>query len=134
MANKDRLAVVLSRNYSTGLSVIRSLGTAGYTVDLVASAPREGASAFIAKSRFVREACESVTKKVKDQDDSGLVRSLLDYEGKWPEKPVLIAADDYTASVMDKHKDELKDIFIMPEIVGGEPGSLTHMMDNSVGI
>ena len=132
MANKDRLAVVLSRNYSTGLSVIRSLGTAGYTVDLVASAPREGASAFIAKSRFVREACESVTKKVKDQDDSELVRSLLDYEGKWPEKPVLIAADDYTASVMDKHKDELKDIFIMPEIVGGEPGSLTHMMDKSV--
>ena len=41
---KKPLIVVLSRNYSTGLSVIRSLGTAGYTVDLIASAVKEGKS------------------------------------------------------------------------------------------
>ncbi|MBR6473493.1 MAG: hypothetical protein IKS99_07215 [Firmicutes bacterium] len=132
MDKKDILAVVLSRNYSTGLSVIRSLGTAGYTVDLVASAPREGASAFIAKSRFIREAKEIVAKKIKDEDDVELVDVLKTYEGQWPTKPVLIAADDYTASVMDLHRDELDSIFIMPGIVGGEPGSLTHMMDKSV--
>ena len=42
--NNKPLVVVLSRNYSTGISVIRSLGAAGYTVDLVASAFREGRS------------------------------------------------------------------------------------------
>ena len=68
MDKNEKLVVVLSRNYSTGLSVIRSLGTAGYTVDLVASAPREGASSFIAQSKFVRNAYESVAKKVKQEE------------------------------------------------------------------
>ena len=36
------LVLVLARNYSTGLSVIRSLGAAGYTVDLIASAYKKG--------------------------------------------------------------------------------------------
>ncbi|MBQ4467546.1 MAG: hypothetical protein II918_04935 [Firmicutes bacterium] len=132
MDNNEKLVVVLSRNYSTGLSVIRSLGTKGYTVDLVASAPREGASAFIAKSKFVRNAYEAVSKKVKQEEDTELVDILLAYEGQWPTKPVLVAADDYTASVMDKNSDKLKNIFLMPGILGGEPGSLTHMMDKSV--
>ena len=47
----DKLVVVLSRNYSTGLSVIRSLGEAGYTVDLIASALKEGRSLAISKSK-----------------------------------------------------------------------------------
>ena len=105
MNKEDILVVVLSRNYSTGLSVIRSLGTAGYTVDLVASAPREGASSSIAQSKFVRQSCEVVARKVKDEDDPELVEALLKYEGQWPSKPVLIAADDYTAAVMDLHRN-----------------------------
>ena len=132
MRKEEILAVVLSRNYSTGLSVIRSLGTAGYTVDLVASAPHEGASEFISKSRFIRNYREVVARKVKDEDDPDLVAALKEYEGVWPSKPVLIAADDYTAAVADLHKDELSGIFLMPGIVGGEPGSLVRAMDKSV--
>ena len=132
MNREEILVVVLSRNYSTGLSVIRSLGTQGYTVDLVASAPREGASEFIQKSKFIRKSVEVTAKKVKDEDDLALVEALKAYEGEHPTKPVLIAADDYTAAIMDNHRDVLKDIFIMPGIVGGEPGSLVHMMDKSV--
>ena len=131
--NKNEvLTVVLSRNYSTGLSVIRSLGTQGYTVDLAASAPREGASSFIAKSKFVRSAHEAVAKKVKDEDDQELMDMLTAYREDQTPKKVLIPADDYTASVMDFHKEELKDIFLMPGIITGEPGSLAHMMDKSV--
>ena len=38
------LVIVLSRNYSTGLGIIRSLGAAGYTVDMVASTKKKGSS------------------------------------------------------------------------------------------
>ena len=42
MDTNKQLIVVLARNYSTGLSVVRSLGDAGYTVDLVASSYKKG--------------------------------------------------------------------------------------------
>lgn len=132
MKEKKPLVVVLSRNYSTGLSVIRSLGASGYTVDLIASAYKENASALIAKSKYVHEAVEVLTKKVKDEEDTELVSALLSYSGRYQQKPVLFPTDDYTASVMDLHRDALSDIFVMPGIAGGGQGSLKHYMDKSV--
>ena len=63
--NSNGLVVVLSRNYSTGLSVVRSLGSAGYKVDLVASAFRAGRSIIASSSKYVRNSVEVVSKKVK---------------------------------------------------------------------
>ena len=126
--NNNPLVVVLSRNYSTGISVIRSLGAAGYTVDLVASAFREGRSQVAACSRYVRNSVEVVSKKVKDGDDAELLNELLKYKGMCDEKPVLFPTDDYTASIMDLNREKLKSIFIMPEIVGGGEGTMTEHM------
>lgn len=126
--NNKPLVVVLSRNYSTGISVIRSLGAAGYTVDLVASAFREGRSQVAACSRYVRNSVEVVSKKVKDGDDAELLDELLKYKGMCDEKPVLFPTDDYTASIMDQNREKLKSIFIMPEIVGGGEGTMTEHM------
>ena len=126
--NNKPLVVVLSRNYSTGISVIRSLGAAGYTVDLVASAFREGRSQVAACSRYVRNSVEVVSKKVKDGDDAELLKELLKYKGMCDEKPVLFPTDDYTASIMDLNREKLKSIFIMPEIVGGGEGTMTEHM------
>ena len=126
--NNKPLVVVLSRNYSTGISVIRSLGAAGYTVDLVASAFREGRSQVAACSRYVRNSVEVVSKKVKDGDDAELLDELLKYKGMCDEKPVLFPTDDYTASIMDLNRDILRSIFIMPEIVGGGEGAMTEHM------
>ena len=126
--NNKPLVVVLSRNYSTGISVIRSLGAAGYTVDLVASAFREGRSQVAACSRYVRKSVEVVSKKVKDGDDAELLNELLKYKGMCDEKPVLFPTDDYTASIMDLNREKLKSIFIMPEIVGGGEGTMTEHM------
>lgn len=126
--NNKPLVVVLSRNYSTGISVIRSLGAAGYTVDLVASAFREGRSQVAACSRYVRKSVEVVSKKVKDGDDAELLDELLKYKGMCDEKPVLFPTDDYTASIMDQNREKLKSIFIMPEIVGGGEGTMTEHM------
>ena len=131
-SNKNKTVVVLSRNYSTGLSVIRSLGSAGYTVDLVASAHKEGTSDIAAASKYVRNAVEVVSKKVKGGEDTELVSALLQYVGKSDEKMVLFPTDDYTASVMDGCRSLLEDTFIMPSIVGGGDGSITHLMDKTV--
>ena len=60
MNRKKPLVVVLSRNYSTGLSVIRSLGSVGYTVDLIASANKEGRSNWIASSKYVNRFVEII--------------------------------------------------------------------------
>ena len=128
----DNLVVVLSRNYSTGLSVVRSLGSAGYTVDLVASAFRRDRSELVACSKYVRDSVEVVSKKVKDGDDLKLLDALLAYAGRYDHKPVLFPTDDYTTSIMDLNKSLLEDIFIMPEIIGGGDGSMTRSMDKRV--
>ena len=130
--NNNGLVVVLSRNYSTGLSVVRSLGSAGYKVELVASAFKEGRSELVSRSKYVDKAVEIVSKKVKDGDDIELLKALLDYKGKYEQKPVLFPTDDYTTSIMDLNKTMLDDIFVMPEIVGGSDGSLTYSMDKRV--
>ncbi len=129
---KDVLVVVLSRNYSTGLSVIRSLGSAGYTVDLVASAHKEGNSVIAAKSKYVRNSVEIVSKKVKDGGDVELMDALLAYKGTTEDKPVLFPTDDYTTSIMDLNRSKLEEIFIMPHIVGGGNGSIMKRMDKTV--
>ena len=132
MENKKPLVVVLSRNYSTGLSVIRSLGAAGYTVDLVASAHRAGVSEIASKSKYVRNYVEVVSKKVAGGGDSELLDALLSYAGKYEEKIVLFPADDYTTSVMDMNRSLLDPYFIMPTIVDGGDGVLTTHMDKTV--
>lgn len=126
--SNKHLVVVLSRNYSTGISVIRSLGAAGYTVDLVASAFRTGKSQVAACSRYVRNSVEVVSKKVKGGDDVELLDELLKYRNMCDEKPVLFPTDDYTASIMDLNRDVLSSIFIMPEIIGGGEGAMTEYM------
>ena len=77
MNRKKPLVVVLSRNYSTGLSVIRSLGSVGYTVDLIASANKEGRSNWIASSKYVNRFVEIISEKVKGDTDNILLEELL---------------------------------------------------------
>lgn len=130
MEDNKPLVIVLGRNYSTGLSVIRSLGAAGYTVDFVASAYKKGDSKVAACSKYVRNSVEVVSKKVKDGDnDYGLLNEILKYADKCESKPVLFPTDDYTTSVMDMNRDVLENDFIMPTIVGGGNGCLTACMD-----
>lgn len=130
--NSEQLIVVLSRVYSTGLSVIRSLGAEGYTIDLVASAYKEGASKIAAKSKYIRNSVEVVSKKVKDGEDTELLNELLKYAGQNEKKPILFPTDDYTTSIMDVNRSELEKHFIMPYIVGDGAGALTRRMDKTV--
>ena len=132
MKDKKPLVVVLTRSYSTGLGVVRSIGSAGYTVDLIASAHRKGRMGVAASSKYVRNFVEVVSPKVKEGTDEALLKELLKYAGKYEQKPVLFPTDDYTTSVMDGNRSLLEPHFIMPTIVGGGDGCLTERMDKTV--
>lgn len=130
--NKKPLVVVLSRSYSTGLSVIRSLGAAGYAVDLVASTHKKGEMTIASKSKYVRKFVEIVSQKALAGGDDLLIGELLKYaEEETVQKPVLFPTDDYTASIMDANRSRLEPIFLMPSIVGGGDGSMTACMDKT---
>ncbi len=124
--------VVLSRNYSTGLGVIRSLGIAGYTVDLISNeAKRSWGTEIAAASKYIRHTTTVLSRKANDGKDGALLHALFQYKELNGPRPVLFPCDDYTASIMDLNRSRLKDIFIMPGIVNGEDGSLVARMDKS---
>lgn len=124
------LVVVLSRNYATGLSIVRSLGAAGFTVDLVASVHKEGNSKVTAASKYIRNHTEVISGKNNEYGKTQLFQELLRYRGL-VNKPILFPVDDYTAAVTDEFKVELESIFIMPNIDDGK-GSIMEYMDKTV--
>ncbi|MDQ9831141.1 hypothetical protein RFX70_20360, partial [Acinetobacter baumannii] len=65
MNNEKPLVIVLSRNYSTGLGVIRSLGQAGFDVELIASTKKRGSSIIASSSKYVSHMIEVVSPKIQ---------------------------------------------------------------------
>ena len=130
MKSFEATVVVVTRYWPTALSVIRSLGQAGFTVDMAASMPKPGESDFAAASKYVRHSVETVCKSVKLADDPGLLGSILSFKDAagGTDKPVLFPTDDYTASFIDRHRDDLKDFFILPFAGDRSAGNITALM------
>lgn len=126
------LVIVLSRNYSTGLGIIRSLGAAGYTVDMIASTKKKGSSIIASCSRYVRNSVEVISPKIQGDSGSGLIKALMKYDNKDKGKTVLFPADDFTASVVDLNRDILKENFVIPSIRREDTESIVSMMDKTV--
>ena len=132
MKENKPLVIVLSRNYSNGLSVIRSLGMAGYPVDMIASAYKKGKSRIAACSKFVRNTVEVVSSKIaEDQESDDFMREILKYIGKEDCKPILFPTDDYTAAIIDRNRTRLEEHFRMPTVVGGGDGCMMAKMDKT---
>lgn len=132
MENIKPLVIVLSRNYSTGLGVIRSLGAAGYTVDLIASTKKKGSSVIASSSKYVRNSVEVLTPKIQGDAGIALIEELMKYAGTSKEKIVLFPVDDFTTSVVDANRGRLKPYFYMPEIAGESYDSIQKVMDKTV--
>ena len=129
MNNSGKTVVVLSRNLTTGLGVVRSLGVAGYTVDLFANVRKKGRGSVAASSKYVNDTFEVVSTRVKNGDDTAILESLINYGNENDEKRVLIPTDDYTTLVIDSNRNELEKYFIMPSIVNGGQGALVKAMN-----
>ena len=126
------LVIVLSRNYSTGLGVIRSLGAAGYTVDLIASTKKKGSSIIASSSKYVRNSVEVITPKIQGDNGTGLVDEILKYAEAHEEEKVLFPVDDFTTSIVDQNRELFKPYFSMPGTVGEQPLSVKKLMDKTV--
>lgn len=128
----NKLVIVLSRTYSTGLSIVRSLGAAGFVVDLIASVNNEGDSEITAASKYVRNHVEIVSGRNNELGRLRVFEELDKYRGL-PEKPLLFPVDDYMAPFVDEHREELSKDFLMPNIDGGQDSILKYM-DKSLQI
>lgn len=130
---KKPLVVVLTRVHTTGLSVVRSLGAAGFDIDVVASSRREDAAEIIKNSKYVNNFVEIVSiDDLKTGGDWTLLDELLKYKDSERENIVLFPTDDYSTKVMDLNRDKLKDVFKMPYIVGGESGAIIELMNKKI--
>lgn len=125
------LVIVISRNYSTGLGVIRALGAAGYTIDLIASTKKKGSSVIISSSKYIRNSVEVLSSKIQGDTGQGILEELTKYFGR-EEKPVVFSVDDFTTKIIDNNRELLEKHFILPGIVGGKNGTLTRCMDKTI--
>lgn len=112
MTNNE-LIIVLSRNYSTGLGVIRSLGEAGFTVDLIYSSQSKRDFIIPSSSKFLRKSTFIKSRK-NEKSGSDIFNILMEYDVTGFDKVMLFPADDFDVSVIDAHSDELKKKYVFP--------------------
>lgn len=134
MDAEKRTVIVVSRVYSNGLAVARSLGTAGYTVYYIASANREGASDIVRKSKYVKKFREVITPKDAGSiENQRLIDAIMEFaDAEASEKPLLFTADDFTTSIIDNNRDLLSEYFLMPFLKDGKQGDLAALMNKQV--
>lgn len=132
MGDNKPLVIVLSRNYSTGLGIIRSLGEAGYIVDLVASVKKSGSSVIASSSKYVRRSIEVKSEKIQGDTGETLIEALLNFAPETEERIVLFPTDDFTTMVVDDNRELLARRFDIPGIIGGGNGSCSYFMNKSV--
>lgn len=123
--------IVLSRNYSTGLGVIRSLGAAGYSVDLVASVKKNGSSIIASSSKYVQRSIEVLSPQIQQDMGENLIQTLLDWCEHTEEKQILFPTDDFTTSVIDRYRQRLEPFFLMPYIAKDDC-SMVQLMDKTL--
>ena len=132
MQDKKPLILILSRNYSNGLAVARMLGSVGYTVDMIASSHKEGASDVAACSKYIRNFSEVVSRKVGNAGEEELLQAILEHKGTDGLQPILIPTDDYTTTVMDNNRDALASYFVMPSLEDRTAGALAHLQNKTL--
>ena len=81
----NKLVVVLTRNYSTALSVVRALGSAGYTIDLIITTRGKDVeqSKVATCSKYVREATVLTGKKNSETTDKKIIDRIKKYIGQY---------------------------------------------------
>ena len=130
--DKKPLVIVLSRNYSTGLGLIRSLGSAGFVVHLVASARRRNSSSIASSSKYVMDSIEFLTPDIYGDEGKDITSYLVDFAKGSDRNMVLFPADDYTSMVVDMNRDVLKELYLLPNVGNLKNGEISYLMEKDV--
>ena len=126
------VVLVLSKKNYNALSIVRSLGRAGYIVDLLADAYKEEASVVASRSKYLRSSKEIVIDKEETDRDSILINALIEYAKYEKKKVFLFPADDQMFLLVDSNRNVLEPYFIMPFIVDGKEGEMAPLFDKSI--
>ena len=118
--------VVIGHGYTSRLSIIRSVGMAGYDVDVVviyygnkvpSQKPLDCYSKYVSKVLYSPSG-----------DEEALVQLLLNTYKDCEHKPILVPESDFSVKVIDNHLNRLKPYFLAPNI-NEEEGAIVAWMD-----
>ena len=118
--------VVIGHGYTSRLSIIRSVGMAGYDVDVVVVCfgdPKKQKKPLDCHSKYVDKVWF-----FPSGDEESLVELLLEKYSQCKQKPVLIPESDFSVKAVDSNLDRLKDYFLIPNI-DGQQGGVTEWMN-----
>lgn len=127
-------AIVMGRNYTSTLSMIRCAGEKGLDVTAirtVRSLPGKSLKSLLStppvesKSRYVTAFFYAI-----EPDPEALVRLLLDKCAVDGEKAILLPTDDYTMSTVDLNQDRLRERFLFPNVRQTQ-GGVVRLMDKA---
>ncbi len=124
-----RLVVVMGRNYTSRLGMIRAAGGSGCDVAVIQTdrvkqkllKPVDSFSKYVTGGYFYSP----------QPDTERLIDLLLKNFSGREEKPVLLPTDDYTASAVDLNMDRLREKFVFPG-VDGRQGKAVYFMDKGI--
>ena len=116
--------VVIGRNYTSRLGMIRAVGRAGHQVFVIRT-DRSRFDGIDKTSRYVRGYFSA-----KEPNRDLLLDTLDSIASSEHEKIVLIPVDDYAASTIDENIDRLKDRFLFPNI-NMQQGAINKLMDKN---
>ncbi len=120
--------IVLGRNYTSRLGMIRAAGMAGYKVIVIKTEHGSG---------YKKEKIDQSSKYVCDYycapepNEDELVAILNDKCKSETGKNIIIPTDDYTASVIDRRQRELENNYLFPNI-NHEPGAVVYYMNKEL--
>lgn len=124
--NKVDTVLVIGKNYSTSLGIVRALGCMGIKVDVI----RCG------QDRLCPELCSKYIcnwYKSKSSSDNDVMEALQIYKSKYKKddyKILVIPSDDASARFLDQNYNTFKNDFIVPQ-AGTQAGDLARYMDKN---
>lgn len=120
--------IILGTNYSTILGIARALGEVGIKLDVYYVTRSKTSFQIVSGSKYVRNAIQIQTK-----DDRQIISSLTESYKLASMTYILLPVGDYSAALVDKNYDFLKNFFLMPyaQCNGQRNGVIAHLMDKS---
>ena len=118
--------IVLGKNYLTTLGVIRSLGEAGFQVDIL-FVDTNNHSEIVTSSKYVNHII-----LVKTRDDTLIINKLIEEYSHRKTKTILITTDDYTTKLIDINRGKLSEIFLLPSVKEERQTNISSLMNKLI--
>ena len=127
--------VIIGHGFTSRLALIRSLAELGCEITVVVMVlhDRLGRLVHFEGGRPVDCCSKYVSRYLycAGQDEEALIGLLLSKCVRSGQKTILVPDSDFSAAVVDRHQERLKEHFLFPHI-GHKPGAVKHWMDKTV--